>query len=114
MAAALGRVLDSAFLAIYRSFGYRSDQHRNRSGAYYYSSNYGGGNTYYYVDDTRRMGKGRPLSLQTVELKVRMCCTGCERVVKHALSKLRGNSNYSHHDINIIFQKLVLRSIYDL
>ncbi|KAG8374500.1 hypothetical protein BUALT_Bualt10G0001300 [Buddleja alternifolia] len=34
--------------------------------------------------------KGRPLSLQTVELKVRMCCTGCERVVKEAIRKLRG------------------------
>ncbi|KAL1568822.1 Heavy metal-associated isoprenylated plant protein 44 [Salvia divinorum] len=34
--------------------------------------------------------KGRPLSLQTVELKVRMCCTGCERVVKEAIHKLRG------------------------
>ncbi|KAK6146544.1 hypothetical protein DH2020_020413 [Rehmannia glutinosa] len=27
---------------------------------------------------------------QTVELKVRMCCTGCERVVKEAIHKLRG------------------------
>ncbi|KAM6557206.1 hypothetical protein CsatB_004225 [Cannabis sativa] len=34
--------------------------------------------------------KGRPLSLQTVDLKVRMCCTGCERVVKSAILKLRG------------------------
>ncbi|CAI9093339.1 OLC1v1028816C1 [Oldenlandia corymbosa var. corymbosa] len=34
--------------------------------------------------------KGRPLSLQTVELKVRMCCAGCERVVKDAIKKLRG------------------------
>ncbi|KAL8064681.1 hypothetical protein ABFS82_01G106000 [Erythranthe guttata] len=34
--------------------------------------------------------KGRPLSLQTVELKVRMCCSGCERVVKLAIHKLRG------------------------
>ncbi|XP_038991282.1 heavy metal-associated isoprenylated plant protein 30-like [Hibiscus syriacus] len=34
--------------------------------------------------------KGRPLSLQTVDLKVRMCCTGCERVVKNAIYKLRG------------------------
>ncbi|KAL2994370.1 hypothetical protein AAZX31_10G162000 [Glycine max] len=33
--------------------------------------------------------KGRPLSLQTVELKVRMCCTGCERVVKNAIYKLK-------------------------
>uniref|UniRef100_A0A0D9XLX5 HMA domain-containing protein n=1 Tax=Leersia perrieri TaxID=77586 RepID=A0A0D9XLX5_9ORYZ len=30
------------------------------------------------------------VSLQTVELKVRMCCEGCERVVRHALSNLRG------------------------
>ncbi|XP_010676940.1 heavy metal-associated isoprenylated plant protein 30 [Beta vulgaris subsp. vulgaris] len=37
------------------------------------------------------MGKSsRPISLQTVELKVRMCCTGCERVVKDAILKLRG------------------------
>ncbi|XP_022849678.1 heavy metal-associated isoprenylated plant protein 30-like isoform X1 [Olea europaea var. sylvestris] len=36
------------------------------------------------------MAKGRPLSLQTVDLKVRMCCTGCERVVKEAIQKLRG------------------------
>ncbi|KAF5734382.1 Heavy metal transport/detoxification superfamily protein [Tripterygium wilfordii] len=33
--------------------------------------------------------QGRPLSLQTVELKVRMCCPGCERVVKNAIYKLR-------------------------
>ncbi|CAN0840771.1 Heavy metal-associated isoprenylated plant protein 30 [Linum grandiflorum] len=36
------------------------------------------------------MTKSRPLSLQTVELKVRMCCSGCERVVKRAVYKLRG------------------------
>ncbi|CAN4115550.1 unnamed protein product [Withania somnifera] len=36
------------------------------------------------------MPRGRPLSLQTVELKVRMCCPGCERVVKDAILKLRG------------------------
>ncbi|XP_043715679.1 heavy metal-associated isoprenylated plant protein 30 [Telopea speciosissima] len=36
------------------------------------------------------MPKARPLSLQTVELKVRMCCDGCERVVKNAIHKLRG------------------------
>ncbi|KAK8679969.1 hypothetical protein V6N13_108925 [Hibiscus sabdariffa] len=36
------------------------------------------------------MPKARPLSLQTVDLKVRMCCTGCERVVKNAIYKLRG------------------------
>ncbi|KAJ9148179.1 hypothetical protein P3X46_030259 [Hevea brasiliensis] len=36
------------------------------------------------------MPKWRPLSLQTVHLKVRMCCSGCERVVKNAIHKLRG------------------------
>ncbi|KAJ0638729.1 putative heavy metal-associated domain superfamily [Helianthus annuus] len=37
------------------------------------------------------MAKGRPpLSLQTIELQVRMCCTGCERVVRSAIYKLRG------------------------
>ncbi|XXG76295.1 hypothetical protein AAC387_Pa08g0669 [Persea americana] len=35
------------------------------------------------------MPRGKPLSLQTVELKVRMCCTGCERVVRNAIHKLR-------------------------
>ncbi|CAH2070915.1 unnamed protein product [Thlaspi arvense] len=37
-----------------------------------------------------RMSKRRPLSLQTVDLKVRMCCTGCVRIVRNAISKLRG------------------------
>ncbi|XP_031274724.1 heavy metal-associated isoprenylated plant protein 30-like [Pistacia vera] len=45
-----------------------------------------------YQDNIKsvNMTKGRPLSLQTVELKVRMCCTGCERVVKNAVYKLKG------------------------
>ncbi|KAE8712805.1 putative lysine-specific demethylase JMJ14-like isoform X2 [Hibiscus syriacus] len=30
------------------------------------------------------------ISSMTVDLKVRMCCTGCERVVKNAIYKLRG------------------------
>ncbi|XP_049376750.1 heavy metal-associated isoprenylated plant protein 30-like [Solanum stenotomum] len=37
----------------------------------------------------------RPLSLQTVELKVRMCCSGCERVIKDAVYKLRGVESVS-------------------
>ncbi|EFH44816.1 hypothetical protein ARALYDRAFT_355758 [Arabidopsis lyrata subsp. lyrata] len=36
------------------------------------------------------MPRARPLSLQTIDLTVRMCCSGCERVVKHAIYKLRG------------------------
>ncbi|KAF5729802.1 Heavy metal transport/detoxification superfamily protein [Tripterygium wilfordii] len=43
-----------------------------------------------YYNHHNMSKKGRPLSLQTVELKVRMCCTGCERVVKNAIHKLRG------------------------
>ncbi|KAK9145887.1 hypothetical protein Sjap_005790 [Stephania japonica] len=37
-----------------------------------------------------KMPRGRHLALQTVELQVRMCCTGCERVVRNAILKLRG------------------------
>nr|GEX53004.1 heavy metal-associated isoprenylated plant protein 30-like [Tanacetum cinerariifolium] len=45
----------------------------------------------HHKHDFMPKGKGRrPLSLQTVELQVRMCCTGCERVVKRAIYKLRG------------------------
>ncbi|TYJ46227.1 hypothetical protein E1A91_A02G106000v1 [Gossypium mustelinum] len=36
------------------------------------------------------MPKGQSLSLQTVVLKVRMCCTSCESVVKNAIYKLGG------------------------
>ncbi|XP_072963260.1 heavy metal-associated isoprenylated plant protein 44-like [Typha angustifolia] len=94
MATALGRAIDSIFSTIYYPFRHRGDRYRsNRSNSYYYSSNHSSSDTFYYSqgsNHTRRMGKGRPLSLQTVELKVRMCCTGCERVVKHALLKLRG------------------------
>jgi len=70
----------------------------HRAGAYYYSSHptsantlYGGGYQEGPLGGRRMMGRrSRPLSLQTVELKVRMCCSGCERVVKHALTRLRG------------------------
>ncbi|CAN6308252.1 unnamed protein product [Urochloa humidicola] len=83
----------SSFLVccFYPSGGHR---HGHRAGAYYYSSHPTSSNTVYYQEGPfagRRMGRSsRPLSLQTVELKVRMCCSGCERVVKHALTKLRG------------------------
>ena len=69
--------------------------HHHRAGAYYHSSHPTSADTMYYNQSGfaggRRMGRSsRPLSLQTVELKVRMCCSGCARVVKHALTKLRG------------------------
>ncbi|WVZ55214.1 hypothetical protein U9M48_005906 [Paspalum notatum var. saurae] len=74
----------------YPSAGHRSG---HRAGAYYYSSHPTSANTLHYHEGPfagRRMGRSRPLSLQTVELKVRMCCSGCERVVKQAVTKLRG------------------------
>ncbi|KAL7191055.1 hypothetical protein ACSBR2_023183 [Camellia fascicularis] len=51
------------------------------------------------------MPKGRPLSLQTVELKVRMCCTGCERVVKNAIYKLRGVDSV---EVNLEMEKVTV------
>ncbi|KAE8717488.1 B3 domain-containing protein [Hibiscus syriacus] len=48
----------------------------------------------------KKSNKGHPLSLQTVELKVRMCCIGCERVVKRGLYKLRG-INSVEVDLNL-------------
>lgn len=95
-AATVGRAIDSFFATIFR---YRRTSYSRRGGskkAYYYASSHSSGIGTYYHDINysnsinRSMGKGRPLSLQTVELKVRMCCTGCERVVKNAIYKLRG------------------------
>ncbi|XP_020576057.1 heavy metal-associated isoprenylated plant protein 30-like [Phalaenopsis equestris] len=77
MAEAIGKVLDWV--------GCLGGGERRSTWHYYYN---------YYAPSsmtrTMKMGKGRPLALQVIELKVRMCCEGCERVVKHALHKLRG------------------------
>ncbi|KAB2608988.1 heavy metal-associated isoprenylated plant protein 26 [Pyrus ussuriensis x Pyrus communis] len=51
------------------------------------------------------MPRGRPLSLETVELKVRMCCTGCERVVKNAIFKLRGIDSV---DVDLPMEKVTV------
>ncbi|ERN08110.1 hypothetical protein AMTRI_Chr09g37210 [Amborella trichopoda] len=56
------------------------------------------------------MPKGRPLSLQIVELKVRMCCTGCVKEVKTALSKLRGVDSV---DINLELEKVTVTGYVD-
>ncbi|XP_065858969.1 heavy metal-associated isoprenylated plant protein 30-like [Euphorbia lathyris] len=63
--------------------------------------------SYFHFQDNHRrnMPKGRPLSLQTIELKVRMCCTGCERVVKNAIHKLRGIDSV---DVNLEMQKVTV------
>ncbi|XP_031094130.1 heavy metal-associated isoprenylated plant protein 30-like [Ipomoea triloba] len=71
----LERLFDSFVSAVthYCFFHYRQDTHKNINHT-----------------NVNMPKKSRPLSLQTVELKVRMCCTGCERVVKDAIQKLRG------------------------
>ncbi|XP_074561937.1 heavy metal-associated isoprenylated plant protein 44-like [Curcuma longa] len=59
----------------------------------------------------RKMTKGpKPLSLQTVELKVRMCCAGCERVVKRALRKLPGVDSV---EVELGLEKVTVRGYVD-
>lgn len=89
----MSSVLSSFLYGCFNPAGGR--YHHHRAGAYYHSSHPTSADTMYYNQSGfaggRRMGRSsRPLSLQTVELKVRMCCSGCARVVKHALTKLRG------------------------
>uniref|UniRef100_A0A7N0UB31 HMA domain-containing protein n=1 Tax=Kalanchoe fedtschenkoi TaxID=63787 RepID=A0A7N0UB31_KALFE len=52
----------------------------------------------------------RPLSLQAVELKVRMCCTGCERVVRNAISKLKGVDSV---DVDVEMEKVTVTGYVD-
>uniref|UniRef100_A0A7N0UJ12 HMA domain-containing protein n=1 Tax=Kalanchoe fedtschenkoi TaxID=63787 RepID=A0A7N0UJ12_KALFE len=76
MAKVLDRTISSFVSSLtYYLFRFQDDQHMKGSRKVKYS-----------------LPKGRPLSLQTIELKVRMCCEGCERVVKRAIFKLRGIS----------------------
>ncbi|XP_047338403.1 heavy metal-associated isoprenylated plant protein 30-like [Impatiens glandulifera] len=53
----------------------------------------------------RTTPKGRPISLQTVELKVRMCCKGCEGVVKKSIYKLRGVDSV---EVNLEMEKVTV------
>ncbi|KAG0457110.1 hypothetical protein HPP92_022267 [Vanilla planifolia] len=106
MAMALGRALDC--------LGCLGGGHgSSRSYRYsYYAPNPIGNSTYRY-DFGRvrgRKGRGRSLSLQTVELKVRMCCEGCERVVKHALHKLRGVDSV---EVNLPLEKVTVTGYVD-
>uniref|UniRef100_A0A6N2N4D2 HMA domain-containing protein n=1 Tax=Salix viminalis TaxID=40686 RepID=A0A6N2N4D2_SALVM len=73
MAAIFARAFKSFLSSIAYSYFYFREDHHTR-----------------FQNTKHNMPKGRPLSLQTVELKVRMCCTGCERVVKNAIFKLKG------------------------
>ncbi|XP_058086056.1 heavy metal-associated isoprenylated plant protein 30-like [Magnolia sinica] len=89
MSTALERTLDSFLSTIdYYSFRYLNHHHQNH----------------------HKMPKGRPLSLQTVELKVRMCCTGCERVVKNAIMKLRGIDSV---EVNLPLEKVTVTGYVD-
>ncbi|KAK1304552.1 Heavy metal-associated isoprenylated plant protein 26 [Acorus calamus] len=56
------------------------------------------------------MTKSRPLSLQTVELKVRMCCKGCERIVRNAIMKLRGVDNV---EVDLPMEKVTVTGYVD-
>ncbi|KAK1285290.1 hypothetical protein QJS10_CPB20g01601 [Acorus calamus] len=56
------------------------------------------------------MTKSRPLSLQVIELKVRMCCEGCERVVKNAIMKLRGVDNV---EVDLPMEKVTVTGYVD-
>ncbi|XP_042424952.1 heavy metal-associated isoprenylated plant protein 30-like [Zingiber officinale] len=88
MERALASLLSTIYYPFRHKAGHRSKNYRN---AYYHSTASTSTNTYFFQGNNNKMtNKGRPLSLQTVELKVRMCCEGCERVVKQALLKLRG------------------------
>ncbi|KAG0457136.1 hypothetical protein HPP92_022293 [Vanilla planifolia] len=106
MAMALGRALDCLGCL-------GGGQGSSRSYRYsYYAPNPIGNSTYRY-DFGRvrgRKGRGRSLSLQTVELKVRMCCEGCERVVKHALHKLRGVDSV---EVNLPLEKVTVTGYVD-
>ncbi|CAL4915311.1 unnamed protein product [Urochloa decumbens] len=55
-------------------------------------------------------GRGRHLSLQTVELRVRMCCEGCVRVVRQALQNLRGVDSV---DVNVRMEKVTVTGYVD-
>ncbi|XP_075651208.1 heavy metal-associated isoprenylated plant protein 30-like [Castanea sativa] len=91
MATVLKRAIGTIISAIkYCCFHYR-DTHKIK--------------TFNNFDYNINMPKGRPLSLQTVELKVRMCCTGCERVVKNAIHKLRGVDSV---EVNLEMEKVTV------
>ncbi|KAL0913164.1 hypothetical protein M5K25_016603 [Dendrobium thyrsiflorum] len=108
MAEAIGRALDWV-----GCFG-GGDSRRRKHYYNYYAPNTTSSNTYQYDISRGRgimgKGRGRQLSLQIVELKVRMCCEGCERVVKHALHKLRGVDSV---EVNLALGKVTVTGYID-
>ncbi|KAL6905254.1 hypothetical protein ACP4OV_002855 [Aristida adscensionis] len=50
------------------------------------------------------------VSLQTVELKVRMCCEGCERVVRNAIQNLRGVDSV---EVDVAMEKVAVTGYVD-
>ncbi|CAK9310821.1 unnamed protein product [Citrullus colocynthis] len=89
-----GSIIYSYFL---RCFG-NSHNHRNLNLHHYHHKSF---NHIFF----NNMPKPKPLSLQTVELKVRMCCSGCERVVKDAIYKLRGVDSV---EVNLELEKVTV------
>ncbi|GAV75123.1 HMA domain-containing protein [Cephalotus follicularis] len=83
----LGRHFKGIIPAIAHCFFHYQDNHKNVN------------------NFNQNMPKGRPLALQTVELKVRMCCTGCERVVKNAIYKLKGIDSI---DVDLELEKVTV------
>ncbi|PKA46575.1 Heavy metal-associated isoprenylated plant protein 26 [Apostasia shenzhenica] len=107
MAAPLGRALDCLGCIVGNNkrgttatlYNYYVPNARSTTAFHYDFSRAGG-----------KMAKSRHLSLQTVELKVRMCCEGCERVVKHALHKLRGVDKV---EVNLELEKVTVTGYVD-
>ncbi|WOK98954.1 hypothetical protein Cni_G07666 [Canna indica] len=108
------RALNSFFSAICSfCFGDLGNRSYTRSTYYYHTSN-SSSNAYHHIEDRHivhsKKAKGRTISLQTMELKVRMCCTGCERVVKHALLKLRGVDSV---EVDLAMEKVTVTGYVD-
>ncbi|XP_062201327.1 heavy metal-associated isoprenylated plant protein 30-like [Phragmites australis] len=86
-------VVSDVFLSFFCCCFYHPGGHRG-VGRQHHSNGHsvpaGGSAAYHHRGAGVTARRSRPVSLQTVELKVRMCCEGCERVVRHALQNLRG------------------------
>nr|CAB3500287.1 unnamed protein product [Digitaria exilis] len=85
----------------------------NGVGAHHHHHHYGGG---HYAHPTGRNavyhhgGRSRHVPLQTVELRVGMCCQGCERVVRQAIQNLRGVESV---EVNLRTEKVTVRGYVD-
>ncbi|KAH7664476.1 Copper chaperone domain-containing protein [Dioscorea alata] len=95
----LGRTINSFFSTIEHCFTIKPSKHHPTTS---YIN--------YYQRSSFDMPKGRPLSLQTTVLKVRMCCAGCERVVKNAILHLRGVDSV---EVDLAMEKVTVTGYID-